>query len=134
MITLADYFQGRDKLWTKELTADIVHAAEVTVQRANLLLSEFRHDTGDTEIRLVHSGWRPPAVNSSTPGAAARSNHMTGKAIDIGDPDGALDEWCMGHLDTLARIGLWLEHPASTKNWTHVQTVAPRSGNRVFYP
>ena len=134
MITLADYWMGRDKQYARELTADIVHAAEVTVQRANLLLSEFRFDTGDTEIRKVNSGWRPAAVNAATPNAAARSRHMTGEAIDISDPEGDLDDWCVKHFDVLERIGLWLEHPASTKGWCHVQTTPPKSGNRVFYP
>lgn len=134
MITLNDFWMGRDKTHSAELTPDIVRNAEVTVQRANLLLSEFRHDTGDTEIRKVNSGWRPAAVNAATPNAALRSKHMTGQAIDISDPEGDLDEWCLSHLEVLERIGLWLEHPSATKNWCHVQTVPPKSGRRFFYP
>lgn len=134
MITLADYWMGRDKGYSLELTADIARNAEITVQRANLLLSEFRHDTNDTEIRKVNSGWRPAAVNAATVGAALRSKHMTAQAIDISDPEGDLDNWCVQHLEVLERLGLWLEHPSATKGWCHVQTVAPRSGNRVFYP
>mgnify|MGYP000916116052 CR=1 FL=1 len=134
MITLADYWMGRDKTFGSALTADIVRSAEETVKRANLLLAEFRFDTKDDEIRKVNSGWRPPEVNAMTPGAAQRSKHMTGQAIDIADPDGNLDEWCLAHLTTLERCGLWLEHPSATKGWCHVQIVAPRSGNRVFYP
>ena len=125
---------SRDKLYSQELTPDIVRNAEVTVQRANLLLSEFRHDTGDTEIRKVNSGWRPAAVNAATAGAATRSKHMTGQAVDISDPEGDLDEWCLAHLEVLERIGLWLEHPSATKNWSHLQTVPPKSGRRFFYP
>ena len=134
MITLADYWMGRDKTFGSSLTADIVRNAEETVKRGNLLLAEFRFDTKDDEIRKVNSGWRPPEVNAMTPGAAARSKHMTGQAIDIADPEGNLDEWCLAHLTTLERCGLWLEHPSATKGWCHVQIVAPRSGNRVFYP
>lgn len=134
MITLQDYWMGRDKTYSKDLTADIQKNAEEIVKRANMLLSEFRFYTKDTEQRHVNSGWRPPAINASTPNAAQRSKHMTGQAIDIADPEGDLDDWCMNHIDTLARLGLWLEHPSSTKGWTHVQIVAPKSGNRVFYP
>ena len=134
MITLIDYWMGRDKTFGSSLTADIVRNAEETVKRANVLLAEFRFDTHDTEIRKVNSGWRPPEINERTPGAALRSKHMTGQAIDIADPEGDLDEWCLKHLQTLERIGLWLENPASTKGWCHVQIVAPKSGNRVFYP
>lgn len=135
MITLQDYWMGRDKTYSKELTAEITKNAEQTVKLANALLSEFRFDVKtDTEQRHVKSGWRPPEVNAATPNAALRSRHMTGQAIDIADPEGDLDEWCMSHTDTLARLGLWLEHPASTKGWCHVQTIPPKSGNRVFYP
>lgn len=134
MITLVDYWMGRDKTFGSSLTADIVRNAEETVKRANVLLAEFRFDTHDTEIRKVNSGWRPPEINERTPGAAPRSKHMTGQAIDIADPEGDLDEWCLTHLQTLERIGLWLENPASTKGWTHVQIVPPKSGHRVFYP
>ena len=134
MITLQDYWMGRDRTFSSSLTADIVRNAEETVKRANLLLAEFRFDTHDAEIRKVNSGWRPPEVNERTPGAALRSKHMTGQAIDIADPEGELDEWCLAHLQTLERMGLWLEHPSATKGWCHVQIVAPRSGNRVFYP
>ena len=125
---------GRDKGYSLLLTAEIARNAEITVQRANALLAEFRFDTGDTEHRHVNSGWRPPAVNAAVPGAAARSRHMTAEAIDIDDPEGDLDEWCMGHFDTLQRLGLWMEHPAATKGWCHLQTVPPKSGNRIFYP
>jgi hypothetical protein len=39
------------------------------------------------------------------------------------------------NADTVLRdLALWLEHPASTKGWAHVQLRPPRSGRRVFYP
>jgi hypothetical protein len=82
----------------------------------------------------VSSGWRPVAINAATPGAAARSLHITCEAVDIYDPEGELDDWCMQHTTLLADVGLYLEHPAATKGWCHLQTRAPRSSNRVFYP
>lgn len=134
MITLTDYWMGRDREHGAALSADIVHNAEDLLRRVNALLAEYRHDTGDTDRLHVNSGWRPPAVNAATPGAAPRSKHMTGQAIDIGDPEGALDEWCLTHPDTLRRLGLWQEHPSATKAWCHLQSVPPRSGKLVFYP
>lgn len=128
MISSVDFFQGRDTRYASDLTVAIAEAAAVTIERANALLEVFGEERG------IHSGWRPPSVNASTPGAAQFSRHMTGQAIDIADPHGDLDEWCLTHLGILESLGLWLEHPASTKGWCHVQTVAPRSGNRVFYP
>ena len=128
MISMADYFQGRDVTYAAELTDDLrVNAGEI-VDRANELLERFGED------RSVNSGWRPAAVNAGVPGAALRSKHMTCQAIDLADPEGDLDEWCLDNPHVLAEIGLWQEHPASTKNWTHVQSIPPKSGNRVFYP
>lgn len=134
MITLADYWMGRDTKYPNELTDEIIGNAMRTIARANLLLASFKAATGDTEQRHVTSGWRPPEVNAATANAAVRSKHMTGEAIDISDPDGDLDEWCLANQDQLSVCTLWQEHPSATKGWCHVQIVPPKSGNRVFYP
>lgn len=128
-MNLDDYWMGRDREYADELTTSIEQQAQITISRANRLLESF----GDT-LRTITSGWRPVEVNAKTPGAAPFSRHMTGQAVDIADPEGDLDEWCLANQDVLASIGLWMEHPASTKGWCHVQTVPPKSGNRVFYP
>lgn len=134
MITLTDFWMGRDRQYPDELTDEIRSNAAETVARANLLLSSYRALTKDDEIRKVNSGWRPIGINAATPGAAPRSKHMLGQAIDISDPEGDLDEWAMDHPDILQSIGLWQEHPSATKSWAHFQIVPPRSGKRVFYP
>lgn len=134
MITLEQYWMGRDKAYPDLLTDDLRAAAAETIARANLLISAYNSMTKDQEQRRVNSGWRPPSVNAATPGAAPRSKHMTGHAIDISDPEGDLDEWCMDHQDVLQTIGLWMENPACTKGWVHLQTVPPKSGKRVFFP
>ena len=134
MITVTDFFMGRDKDYPELLTDTLRANAEDTVAKANLLISSYRMLTKDSELRRVNSGWRPPSVNAATPNAAARSKHMDCLAIDISDPDGDLDEWCMDHQEVLQSIGLWLEHPAATKGWCHLQTIPPKSGKRVFYP
>lgn len=141
MITLADYLMGRREQHALSYSPDIEREALRTVELANQLLSTAQA-AGVTLERnprtgsLVSSGWRPPAINESTPGAAVRSLHMTGQAVDLYDPDGDLDDWLMsdGGQSELARLGLWLEHPAATKGWAHLQTKPPRSGRRVFYP
>ena len=134
MITLVDYFMGRDERYRDELTDEITRNASRTVVLANELIAAYREHTGDSEPRTVNSGWRPVAVNAATANAAPRSKHMLGQAIDLSDPEGDLDEWCLAHPARLAELGLWQEHPASTKGWCHVQIVPPKSGNRVFYP
>ena len=134
MITLSQYWMGRDKMYARDLTDAIIANAMVTVQKANALLDRYEAITGDHESRHVTSGWRPPALNAQTPNAAARSKHMTGQAIDLSDPESDLDEWCLDHPDVLEEIGFWQEHPSATKGWAHFQTVPPKSGKRVFYP
>lgn len=134
MITLEHYWMGRDKSYPELLTDELKSAASETVARANLLVSAYNAMTKDDEPRRVNSGWRPPSVNAATPGAAPKSKHMTGHAIDISDPEGDLDEWCLEHQDVLQTIGLWMEHPSATKGWCHVQTIPPKSGRRCFYP
>jgi len=135
MISLADYWMGRDKTHAAELTPEIRQNAIETVRRVNDLMKAAKLTC------TVSSGWRPPAVNAGVAGAAKRSKHMLAQACDLQDSDGALDAWCLANLSELVRIGLWLEHPSATKTqgrfghgWCHVQTVPPKSGNRVFYP
>lgn len=135
MITLEGFYMGRDVTHAGELTDEIRSNALVTVERANKLLALYVEATGDTRPRRVNSGWRPPAVNAAV-GGARRSNHTLGRAIDIADASKALKRWLMtkdGHA-ALEACGLWMEHPDCTPSWVHVQTVAPRSGRRVFWP
>src|SRR5262249_14899661 len=128
MITLGDYFMGRDRQYAAELTEELRINAGITVARANLLLSRAGLSS------RVNSGWRPAAVNAAGENAAQGSKHMSCLAIDLADDDGALDAWCMANPRALEEIGLWLEHPEATPTWCHVQTVPPRSGKRVFKP
>jgi hypothetical protein len=129
ILTLSDYFMGRDLTHAVELDAALHSNACVIVSRVNELLRL----TGMTAAR-VNSGWRPHSINAAIAHASPRSRHLTCQAIDLGDADGALDAWCMQHLDRLQALGLWLEHPDATPGWCHVQTVPPRSGRRVFMP
>lgn len=143
-ITTEDYFTGpgrvrRDLAYPADLTSEIRDNAAETVRRVNLIL--FSMAQGGVVLKvdpstgsLSHSGWRPPAVNAATKGAAKKSNHMLGLADDLFDPDGALDAWCLANLPVLEEVGLWLEHPDATPEWCHLQIRAPRSGNRVFRP
>ncbi len=127
-LKLADYYMGRDRQYRTELSPELRANARETVRRVNLLLRRAGL------ARKITSGWRPAAVNAAVPGAARGSKHISCLAIDLEDRDGQLDAWCMAHLDVLAEIGLWLEHPDATPDWCHLQIQPPRSGNRVFEP
>jgi hypothetical protein len=135
-ITVADYFMGRDKIYANDLTDTIKTNAVETVNRANLLLDDFYAANPAAHQRTVNSGWRPPEINAGVKGAALRSHHMTGEAVDLNDDDGQLDAWCISPAgqSALNLRGLWLESPGSTPRWCHCQIVPPRSGRRVFQP
>lgn len=136
MISLTDYFKGRDVRYADELTDELRTNAKITVDRANELLRRFG------ESRAVNSGWRPAAVNANTPSAAKKSKHMLCQAVDLDDPEGDLDEWCWQNQHELVDIDLYMEHPSATKGWCHVQIVPPKSQEkyplrdrkRWFYP
>ncbi len=127
MITLEQYFMGRDKTYAKELTNEYISNAKSLLEKVNGLLAAYG------KFPSVNSGWRPPTVNKAV-GGALRSNHMICRAIDLNDDDGNLDKWCTNNLPLLEKFGLYLEHPSKTPRWCHLQDVRPKSGNRVFMP
>lgn len=133
MITLEDYFVRMSR--AEQPSQEVRDNAAALLPLVNTLLIRAAADGIECAIEpKVNSGWRPAAFNATVPGAAVNSKHITGQAIDVADPDGMLDDWCVRNLEVLAELGLYLEHPLSTKGWTHVQSVPPRSGNRMFYP
>jgi len=136
MITLSEFYMGRDKAFASELTEEIRTNAAETVRRINAFLDLFYTHNPKAYKRTVNSGWRPPAVNARTKKAAKKSKHMMCLACDLSDDDELLDKWCMSAngRKAMETIGLWLEHPSATPRWCHLQTVPPNSGNRVFYP
>lgn len=137
MISLEQFFKGRDKAYACELTPEIQANAVETLRRANLLLDLFYvANPKAAKNRGCNSGWRPAEINACVPNAAKKSKHMLGMAIDIGDDDGQLDAWLMTQAgqNALEQVGLWMEHPSATPRWTHVQIAPPGSGRRVFMP
>jgi hypothetical protein len=138
MITLAEYFMGRDVEYSSILGTDLRANAGRTVEAANKLLTLAKG--AGVQIKpgkwgMVRSGWRPPAVNAATANASKTSLHMQCLAIDLEDVDGTLDKWCLSNANLVLRdLALWLESPTATPSWCHVQLKPPRSGNRVFTP
>lgn len=132
-----DYWMGRNASHPDDLTPEIVRNAGHLLRKVNnliVLMHDVEVESHPVIGNPIVSGWRPPAINAGTKGAAPRSHHMSGNAVDLYDPVGAIDDWCMEHLDFLAEAGLWLEHPSATKGWCHLQQMPPSSGRRVFYP
>lgn len=124
---------GRDTKYPGDLTPEIRHNAEELVGKVNNLLA-MAEAAGAAVRWEVRSGWRPAAVNDRTSNAAKASKHLAGRAVDIADPGRALAAWCVLHPDALEQCGLWMEDPRWTPTWTHLQSVPPGSGLRVYRP
>lgn len=86
-------------------------------------------------------GFRP----QSCPEGAPHSAHKEGLAVDRYDPNGSIDDWLMADYQknaangtagdsALMRHGIYIEHPGSTRGWSHWSIRAPGSGNHVFFP
>lgn len=139
MITLEDYLGPFEA--SPAATPTLRARASLLLEKVNKLLVLAKlggvvltpHPRTKT---LVSSGLRPPDYNAGVPGASPTSLHMKGGAVDLYDPAAEIDNWLQSPSGTQAMVdlGLWAEHPASTKGWSHLQDVAPRSGNRFFYP
>lgn len=136
MLLLSDYWMGRDSKYRGELSGVIRANADDLLRKVNTLfdLAGIKLEDSPSTGSPITSGWRPAAVNASTPNAALRSKHMTGQAVDLFDPDGELKDWCENNLSRLERAGLWMEHASACKGWIHLQSIPPRSGRRIFYP
>lgn len=140
MISLSDFYMGRDVTHAAELTPAIEMDATETVRRVNLLLAAMAADGVTPGVDLatktaVASGWRPALVNASTPNAAKASKHMLGQACDIRDtPDRELCRWALAHQEVLMELSLWCERPQWTPTWLHCQILPPNSGHRFFIP
>lgn len=129
-ITLPQFWMGRDTKYPADWSAAIQASGLVTVEKANQLLQRMLADgvvpaRDVTTQSAVASGWRPPAINSTTSNAAAKSKHQLGQALDMRDDPHQrnLCRWALAHEDVLAELGLWCERPQWTPTWLHIQTV-----------
>ena len=134
MITLKDYFQGKDLLYRNLLTEEVTTNAQSLLVSVNKLL-EFLKVTGAYPDPVsVSSGWRPNVVIQAVGGAKA-SYHLLGRAIDIRDPKGLLGYRILQDFPLLEEFGLWLEYPRFTAGWVHLDNGTRAARNiRTFIP
>ncbi len=116
-----------DRAKHKECTEEVKKNGEALLFKVNSML-----DLLDIKGVKVSSGFRPSDVNGKV-GGSKKSNHMAGKAIDLFDLDGKIDE-AIAKSGLLERFDLYLESPAHTKNWSHIQTTPTKSRKRIFIP
>jgi uncharacterized protein YcbK (DUF882 family) len=123
MITLDEFLMGRDKQYP--LTEDQQKNATDILCRVNYLLGWLRTST------RVTSGYRPGHFNRQANGAK-NSNHLTCQAVDLADPKGLIGKQLSENKHILEECGLWMENPAKTKGWVHLDTKMRK--NRIFNP
>ncbi len=132
VINLEDYITAsgkyKDRLKSDELTKEVKDNAVILLNKVNQLLK----DLGITEAK-VSSGFRPSAVNAATKGAAKKSLHMTGKAVDLEDAKHDIAHKILARPDLLKKYELWMEDTAATPTWCHLD-IGTRSDRplRVF--
>lgn len=135
MITSETYFGAMSHLADPD-ALQRANAADL-LARVGALLVEPELAGIDAAVNpRQNSGWRTSVYNAGVKGASKTSKHMSAEAIDLDDDDGELDEFLNSDRgrELLVKHGLYMEHPLATKGWCHLQSVSPRSGNRVFYP
>lgn len=133
-ISIEDYFKGFPS--HSGVTDGHKRNASDLLTRVNKMLAEAEaagvvlrtHRETGTFVSTHDGGWRPK--NHAV--GAEFSSHKEGKAVDVCDVYGNLDEWLTDEL--LEKFDLYREHPASTRTWCHVTTRRPNSGRRTFYP
>ncbi len=137
MITIAEYF-GR-WLTHEDATAERkANATKLFVRVSELMdlaiadgvIFQTNPNTKTQVAGEFYGGFRPQACTQG----AAHSAHKEGLAIDLYDPDNAIDKWIMAHQAYLERCGIYIEHPDSTPHWCHMSIKAPGSGRHVFNP
>lgn len=121
MISREEILMGRDKEYslTKEL--------ETNLTKLLAAVNKLRALYG--KPMYVTSGYRPGKYNRDAAGAAG-SPHIYCQAVDFKDTDGKLKKWITKEI--LIECGLYMEDPAHTPTWLHVQTRPTK--NRIFKP
>lgn len=139
MITSDEYFQDSITNFGYTPTEQDYERADDLLTRVNALLDEFG------EARGCNSGHRTRAktlqLRAQGVRAAIGSKHEQSLAVDVADADNTLDMW-ISSFDwddgkanrMLESHGLWREATGDTLGWAHLQTVAPASGRRTFFP
>jgi len=135
-ITSTEYF--KHYAGHPEITQAMRGRADAMLGKVNPLLEYAQTDLGWTPLInpftkcLVggsgNAGWRPQDCAIGAP----QSSHKQARAVDVFDPDNALDKLLTDEI--LEQFGLYREHPDATNHWCHLTDKAPGSGRRSFYP
>lgn len=125
MINASEILMGREKEYP--LTKDMEYNLLGLIHKVNMLLMEYPNEV------KVSSGYRPGKYNVNAKGAK-NSPHLTCEAVDFADKDGEFAKWCILNVSLLSKLGLYMEEPAHTKGWVHLQIRPVKSGRIIFKP
>jgi uncharacterized protein YcbK (DUF882 family) len=130
-LTLEAWCMGRDKLYPNEFTTEAQQNALNLIVAVNSLLEELKWTTPI----VVSSGWRPASLNATVKGAAKKSGHVIGKAVDFADVGHKLYDLAVSKPDLLRKYGLFVEDKSATPSWVHFDNIdrADRP-SRTFKP
>lgn len=136
-VTLDDYFgKWKDH---DDVTDEVMNNAIDFLDKLNRLMDVAFMDGHDFKLNAKtqsfvsgsqYGGFRP----QDCPQGAPHSSHKVGRGVDIYDPDGEFDKWCIAHPQDMRDHGLYMEDPADTPRWCHLTDRAPASGKLVFKP
>lgn len=123
MISRHEVLMGRDRDYP--LTSAMEKNLETLLLAVNKIRALYARPM------IVSSGYRPGHYNKKA-GGAPNSTHLTCQAVDFRDVDGALAQWCLNNVNALVDANLYLEDPAHTPGWVHLQTRPTKK--RIFTP
>jgi hypothetical protein len=135
MISVSDYLGP----WSShpDCTEARKESALLLLDKVNALLEQAEangvelHTNPHTKTLVAgeaYGGFRP----QDAPVGAPHSNHKEGHAVDVFDPDGALDRYLTDMR--LEQFALYRESPLDTEGWCHLSDLPPGSGKRTFRP
>lgn len=127
-ISKDELLKGRDQQYASD------YSQEISDNLDKLLIPLNNIRTAYGKPMTVNSGWRPPSINGSTPGAATHSKHMLGLAADIADSDGSLWIWVLDNLQLMKDNDIFMEDKRWCPGWVHFGLGQPASGKRIFVP
>ena len=140
MFTLEEYAGVHEdsKDWNAERQSNavrLIQCCEELMERAEEagVVFHINPATGSIISGQTMGGFRP----QNCPIGAPHSSHKEGLAVDLYDPHGEIDAWCVANAyrgGYLPMFGIYLEHPSKTLGWSHWTIRAPKSGNRIFLP
>lgn len=133
--SLNDYVTSNGKYPERATSIDLTEEVKSNALELLSTVDQFLTELNFEGVLKISSGFRPAAVNAATAGSAKRSLHMSGRALDIEDPDGLLDQAIKARPELLDKYGLWLENPEFTPGWAHLD-MGNRSARpiRIFLP